>query len=206
MSLKSKNFFHIILFLAVILGVLTYILVMPPVTDSSTADSNPYSRMGGDFTLQSERGDVSLSDFKDKIVILYFGYTFCPDVCPTSLGLLSLALGKLDKSELEKIQGIFISVDPERDTPEKVMKYSQAFHPNIIGLTGKPDNIARTARQYGAVYMKVDMPNSAMGYAVDHSSRYYVIGPGGEIIELLQHGTEPEKIIISLRKGLDVLK
>ena len=155
--------------------------------------------MGGDFVLQSAEGNVTLSDYRGKVVVLYFGYAFCPDVCPTSLGLLSLALGKLKPKELNKIQTFFISVDPERDTVEKLKTYVNAFHPNIIGITGTADEIADVAKRYGVMYMKVELPGSAMGYAVDHSSRYYVIGSDGELKKFIEHGTSPDDIVASLR-------
>lgn len=158
-----------------------------------------YPGLGGDFVLQSAEGAVSLSDYRGKVVVLYFGYAFCPDVCPTSLGLLSLALQKLNKKELDKIQAFFISVDPERDTVEKLKTYASAFHPSIKGITGTADEIADVAKRYGVMYMKVDLPNSAMGYAVDHSSRYYVIGADSEVKKYIEHGTKPDDIVTALR-------
>lgn len=140
-----------------------------------------------------------MSDYKDKTIVLYFGYAFCPDVCPTSLGLLSLALGKLKAEELQKIQPFFISVDPERDTVEKLKNYVNAFHPSIKGITGTADEIEKVAKLYGVMYMKVDMPGSAMVYAVDHSSRYYVVGSDGKVKKFIEHGTEPDKIVAALR-------
>lgn len=161
-----------------------------------------YPGFGGDFILQSAKGPVALSDYRGKIVVLYFGYTYCPDVCPTSLGLLSLALRQLQPDELSEIQTFFISVDPERDTPEKLKVYTQAFHPSITGITATADKIAEVAKRYGVMYMKVDLPGSAMGYAVDHSSRYYVIGRDGMVKKFIEHGTSPDDIVTSLRESL----
>lgn len=158
-----------------------------------------YKCLGGDFVLQSAKGPVSLADYRGKTVVLYFGYASCPDVCPTSLGLLSLALRKLTPAELEKLQVMFISVDPERDTVDKLKSYANAFHPNIIGITGSAKEIAAVARHYGVMYAKVEMPNSALGYSVDHSSRYYVVGKDGAVKKFIEHGTSPEEIVKSLR-------
>ena len=158
-----------------------------------------YPGFGGDFILQSAKGPVALSDYRGKVVVLYFGYTYCPDVCPTSLGLLSLALRQLKPQELAKLQTFFISVDPERDTLEKLKIYTEAFHPAIIGITGTTGDIAEVAKRYGVMYMKVDLPGSAMGYAVDHSSRYYVIGKDGMVKKFIEHGTSPDDIVASLR-------
>ena len=158
-----------------------------------------YKCLGGDFVLQSAKGPVSLADYRGKTVVLYFGYAYCPDVCPTSLGLLSLALRKLTPAELENIQVMFISVDPERDTVDNLKTYAEAFHPNMIGITGSAKEIAAVAKHYGVMYAKVEMPNSALGYSVDHSSRYYVVGKDGAVKKFIEHGTSPEEIVKSLR-------
>ena len=155
--------------------------------------------LGGDFVLQSADGPVSLADYRGKIVVLYFGYAFCPDICPTSLGLLSLAIGKLKPGELGKIQTFFISVDPERDTVEKLKIYVNAFHSNIIGITGTAAEIADVAKRYGVIYRKAVLSDSALGYSVDHSSRYYVIDANGEVEEFIEHGTSPDEIVATLR-------
>jgi len=94
---------------------------------------------------------------------------------------------------------MFISVDPERDTVDKLKTYAEAFHPNIIGITGSAKEIANAAKNYGVMYVKVDMPNSALGYVVDHSSRYYVVGKDGAVKKFIEHGTSPEEIVKSLR-------
>jgi len=158
-----------------------------------------YKCLGGDFVLKSAKGSVSLVDYRGKTVVLYFGYASCPDVCPTSLGLLSLALRKLTPDELEKIQVMFISIDPERDTVDKLKTYAEAFHPNMIGVTGTAKEIADVARHYCVMYAKVEMPNSALGYSVDHSSRYYVVGKDGAVKKFIEHGTSPEEIVKGLR-------
>ena len=158
-----------------------------------------YPSLGGDFILQSAEGPVSLSNYKGKTIVLYFGYAFCPDICPTSLGLLSVALGKLKAEELDKMQAFFISVDPERDTVEKLKTYANSFHPSIKGITGTAEDIAKVAKLYGAMYMKVELPGSAMGYSVDHSSRYYVVDSDGKVKKLIDHGTSPDDIVAALR-------
>jgi protein SCO1/2 len=178
------------------------VLLLWPIKPGDNHKVEGYPGLGGDFTLQSATGPVSLADFRGKVVVLYFGYAFCPDVCPTSLGLLSLALGQLTPQELDKVQSFFISVDPERDTVEKLRTYVSAFHPNIMGVTGSAEEIADVAKRYGVMYMKVELPDSALGYAVDHSSRYYVIGPDGEVKKFIEHGTSPENIVASLREVL----
>lgn len=156
---------------------------------------------GGDFTLRSPSGFVSLHDFKGKVVLLYFGYTFCPDICPTSLGFTSQALSMLDKAELDKVQVLFVTVDPERDTLDKLKSYTAYFHPNILGLSGTPDEIAKVARSYGASYAKQNT-GSAGGYVVDHSAYIYVIAPDGSQFKTLNHGTPPSQVVEAIRAAL----
>jgi protein SCO1/2 len=135
------------------------------------------------------------------VVLVYFGYTFCPDICPTSLAFASQALSALDKQELARTQMLFISVDPERDTLEKLKEYGAFFHPSILGLTGTPEAIADTAKQYGASYRKQET-GSAGGYVVDHSSSTYVIDTNGKLVATLQHGTAPADVIKAIRAAM----
>lgn len=157
---------------------------------------------GGDFVLQGADGPVALSAYRGKVVLLYFGYTFCPDVCPTALSLLAQAMSGLTPDELKNIQGIFISIDPERDTMEVLKAYSPFFHPQIVGASGTVEQVANVAQQYGASYMK-QKPDSDGRYAVDHSSFTYVIDTEGKLSAVLAHGTPPQKIVEKVRALLD---
>lgn len=150
---------------------------------------------GGDFTLQSVAGPVSLQDFRGKLVLLYFGYTSCPDVCPTSLSLVTQALNELSEDELKEIQAIFISVDPKRDTPEVLARYVGYFHPNLIGVTGTELEVAEVAQLYGAQYYEVEMEGSAFGYSVNQSSVTYLITPEGTLRFIFPHAT-PASVIV----------
>ncbi len=163
--------------------------------------NNPALPAGGDFTLQSEQGPVSLKDFRGKVVLIYFGYSMCPDICPTNLSMMAGALGQLSKEELQRVQGLFISVDPERDSVQRLAEYTQYFHPAIMGITGTPEVIAELAKRYGAAYKKVVL-ESATNYVVDHSSETYVIDPQGKLVERLPHGALPEQILAAIRKYL----
>lgn len=155
--------------------------------------------VGGDFTVETKDKDISLSDFRGKVVALYFGYTTCPDICPTSLSLLTQALSQMSEAELSKMQSLFISVDPDRDNLTRLDKYTHYFHPNIIGATAEQDEIDRITKLYGAAYKKVES-QSAAGYLVDHSSYTYIIDKKGKLRESLPHGTMPEKILSTIRK------
>ena len=157
---------------------------------------------GGDFTLQSPDGPVSLADQRGKVVLLYFGYTFCPDVCPTSLSALAQALSALTPDELARVRSFFISVDPERDTMDVLKVYAPYFHSHLLGLSGSPAQVAEVAGQYGARYMK-QKPNADGLYSVDHSSFTYVIAPDGKLAASLPHGSPPQQIVDMIRKLLN---
>ncbi len=151
-----------------------------------------------DFELTNADGEtVRLSDFKDEIVLLYFGYTFCPDVCPTSLSDLSRVQRKLDDNG-EKIQVIMVSVDPERDSPKKLSEYVQHFHPTFIGLTGSKEEIDAAAKGYGVYYEKHE-GTEASGYLVDHTARIFVIEPDGLYRLSFGFGTPVDDIVSDLR-------
>lgn len=154
---------------------------------------------GGDFTLHSQQGMVDLRDYRGKVIVLYFGYTGCPDICPTNLSLLAAAFNQLTEEELAQVQGLFVSVDPERDTLELLKSYSNYFHPNILGITGTTEEVAKAARLYGTSYRKANL-ESEMKYLIDHSADSYIIDQKGRLHRTLQHGTPPEVIVNELRK------
>jgi protein SCO1/2 len=183
---------------ALLLGVVLASLIKPAAKQAPAGITS----IGGNFTLQSDKGPVSLSDLKGKVVPLYFGFASCPDVCPTSLGLLAGAIRQLDEQEQQQIQPVFISVDPGRDTPEKLAKYANAFYPGMLGLTDKKEVIDDVTWSYRSLYKIVPMEDSAMGYTVDHSSIIYVIGKNGIIQSLAQHGTTPQELVQKLRDAL----
>jgi len=161
----------------------------------------PATPAGGDFTLQSSEGPVSLESLRGQVVLLYFGYTWCPDICPTNLGMMSGAFSMMDEEALEQVQGIFVSVDPERDSLERLATYTSYFHDNIIGITGTPEAVAAVADQYGVAYRKVES-DSETGYVVDHSSATYVIDQMGKLHTILPHATPPDKILATVRQLL----
>ena len=171
-------------------------------TPSSTDANGRYAKLGGDFTLQGESGEISLKDYEGKVVALYFGYTRCPDVCITSLSKLAMGLKGLSEEERARIQAIFVSIDPERDTPAIADNYMKFFYPDGIGLSGTPEEIAEVAGRYRVIYEKVVLEDSAMPYSVDHSSIIYVIGADGRISSLVQHADDATAVAAALREAL----
>lgn len=162
----------------------------------------PYPQVGGNFSLQHRSGPVALSDFSGKGVVLMFGYTSCPDVCPSGLTAMAAALARLSESEQQQIQPLFISVDPERDTLEKLDQYSRYFFPSLLGLTSSKTEIDRVVSAYAAFYRKVDMPDSALGYSVDHSARIYLIDRNGQLAQLLNHNTPVAELATAIQQLL----
>jgi len=175
-----------------------------PVTDKSVKHETlelSATPVGGDFTVEILNKDLSLKDLRGKVVILYFGYTQCPDICPTSLALLTQALSQMNEQELSELQSIFVSVDPDRDNTARLDEYTKYFHANIIGATAEKEEIDRITKLYGASYRIVES-DSAMGYIVDHSSYTYVIDKQGELRHTLVHGSSPDKILEVVRELL----
>jgi len=171
-------------------------------TAAEMMDDLMYGRgtVGGPFTLTDQAGRKrSDGEFRGKLVIVYFGYTFCPDVCPADLMAITQALDELGPAA-SGIQPVFITVDPERDT--KVLgEYVRAFHRSFIGLTGSPEEIRKVANAYKAFYAKV--PSAQSGeYAVDHTGVIYLIGRNGEYLGFMPPQTGPEKLTEILRKYL----
>jgi len=157
---------------------------------------------GGDFTLQSAGGPVALQDFRGKLVLVYFGYTYCPDICPTALAATAEGLKLLTPEELARVAVIFISVDPERDTPARLREYAEFFHPAIVGVTGTADELAGIARRYGVFYARQPVETAGGGYVVDHTSDTYVVGTDGKLVGKIAHAAPPEQVAAEIRKRL----
>ena len=167
-----------------------------------TKSPQPYPGMGGDFTLSAISGPVALSDFEGKAVLIFFGYTHCPDVCPTDLARMGQVLNALTPAEKAGVRSLFISIDPERDTPQRIADYARFFHPSIIGLTGTPDDIYRIAKQYLVLYQKAETGESQAGYLMDHSTKTYLIGRDGHLEQVLGHELEASQVLAAVRDAL----
>ncbi|CZF81103.1 SCO family protein [Grimontia marina] len=145
--------------------------------------------------LQSGTETINLFDNNDnRIRVVYFGYTHCPDVCPTSLAIMSAALKSLPEENLEDVRPIFITLDPERDNGEAAQQYAGYFHPSIEGASGSKEKTDALARKYGVLYQITQLEDSAMEYAVDHSSYFYFLNPNGELLEKVPHTLNPNMV------------
>lgn len=163
------------------------------------------ARVGAPFTLTAHTGEVvSDRDFHGQHVLIYFGFTYCPDVCPLALQQMDLALNQLNDRERAAYQPIFISVDPERDTPDVLASYvaSNGFPENLVGLTGSVEDIGNLAQSYSVYFSKVELENSRAEYTVDHSSIIFLMDHNGEFIDLFTHTTPPEAMATVLKHQL----
>jgi protein SCO1/2 len=162
--------------------------------------------IGGPFTLTDQDGkQVSDTAFAGQYRLVYFGYTFCPDACPTDLQALMQGFRQLEKkapAKAAKLQPIFISVDPTRDTPAAVKTFVAAFHPRLIGLTGSEEAIKKVATEYGAYYSVPPPDKRGDGYLVDHSRTATLFGPKGEPIALIPQDGTPDEIASELAKWI----
>lgn len=161
------------------------------------------ARIGGPFTLTNQDGQrVTDKDFAGKYRIVYFGYSYCPDVCPVDLQLLMQGLRlfeRQDAAAAAKVQPIFITVDPARDTPEVLKTYVAAFHPRLVGLTGSEQEIAAAAKAYAVYYRKAENAG-ASEYLMDHSRQTYLMGPDGKPIALLPQDETPQAVAAELAR------
>lgn len=149
-------------------------------------------QQASDFTLTASTGEpMSLSDLRGKYVVLYFGYTFCPDVCPTTLADLSKMAQALGDKKMEDVQVVMVSVDPDRDTPERMAQYLAFFDPRFLGMTGPVEDVIAAGTQFG-VYFERHEGTAATGYLVDHTSTVTFIDKDGYVRMMFPYGTAGE--------------
>jgi protein SCO1/2 len=173
---------------------------------TQTAQSSGKALIGGPFELVNHNGEtVTRRDFAGKHMLVFFGFTHCPDVCPAKLNNISVALDRLGPIA-DEVTPIFITVDPERDTPERMAQYVSNFSSQIVGLTGAPEQIRKAAKAYRVYYAKVEMENSATGYLMDHSAFTYLMDEEGEYVTHFAYGDSIDKMTERLRLELGVDK
>ena len=202
--MKRRNVFKIligILFLIIIgWGIILYQIV------DQKSKSNYYGivheREAPSFTLTDQNGSkVSLSNFKDKVVLLFFGYTHCPDICPMTLSVMNNVVDELG-DQADKVQVLFVSIDPERDTQAKLKSYIPYYNKSFIGLTGTPQEIDKVADDYNIFYSKEEV-ESVSGYLMGHNSSVLLITPDGEIfLRYPQNQMDPVSIAGDIKRIL----
>ena len=166
------------------------------------ASTSGAASIGGPFALIDQHGRPrSDRDFRDRFMLIYFGYTYCPDFCPTSLSTMTAALDLVAQSDAAlagRVVPLLITVDPERDTVDALAAYATHFHESLVALTGKPAEIAAAAEAYRVYYAKVEDPN-ASDYLVDHSTFIFLMGPDGRYLTHFPPGVTPEAIAEALK-------
>lgn len=196
----SKNW-SLILVVAFVLGFgfKSYLDAQPEPTN--LADSPTVTLFGQDNQA------VNIFDANDpRIRIIYFGFTRCPDVCPTSLAMLAGALNELDADTQSQVRPMFVSLDPERDNAQASTTYAHYFHPMIEGLSAPLDVTTALAHRYGVIFRKTELPNSELKYTLDHSSYFYFLQPDGTLITKVPHTQNPAPIVDAIKKTINTSK
>lgn len=189
-----------------VLGTMAALVAFPearhrlfPASDTVTTGK---ALVGGPFRLTDMSGrNVTDQDYRGRYMLVFFGYTSCPDICPAGLQLISAALEKIG-AKAERVAPIFISVDPQRDTPQKLADYVKHFDPRVVGLTGTPEEIAAVAKAYKVYYRKVPNEDAPADYAMDHTSIIYVMDPNGEFVAHFTPTTTVDEMAAKLDKLL----
>jgi protein SCO1/2 len=184
--------------LVVALGVVSWRLLMVPESGASGT-----ALVGGPFTLVDQDGNqVTEEDFAGRFMLIYFGYTWCPDFCPMSLSTMVQALDLLAPEEAEQVVPMLITIDPERDTVEQLAEYVPLFSPRVVGLTGTPEQVAAAAKAYRVYFNKVEQDDPD-AYLMDHSTFIYLMGPEGEYRRHFGADAAPQEIAEGLRAELE---
>ncbi len=159
-------------------------------------------KIGGPFTLVDHDGKArSSDDFRGEHLLIFFGYTYCPDVCPNVLTDMALALDTLG-DDAASVRPVFITVDPARDTPEKLKPYVANFHPRLVGLTGSEEAVSGVAKAYRVYFAKSKTEAAPGEYLMDHTSIIYLMGPDGRYLTHFTHGTTAETMAARIRENL----
>jgi cytochrome oxidase Cu insertion factor (SCO1/SenC/PrrC family) len=158
--------------------------------------------VGGPFTLTDHTGrKVTDKDFRGHYMLVFFGYTYCPDICPTELQVMSAALDNLG-AKADDIQPIFITFDPQRDTPEVLKQYVSNFHPRLVGLTGTPEEIAVAAKAYRVFYNRLENTSGPDTYLMDHSTITYLMDKQGKFLKHFSYSTDAAALAQALEKAI----
>lgn len=158
---------------------------------------------GGPIAMPSTQGDFSLTQLgDDEIAIISFGYTYCPDVCPMNQAVKRQALAQLNDAQRERVVPVMITVDPERDTLARMSEYMQFFGEEFIGLVGNQAQLTDVAERYGVIWRRVEAPESAMAYTIDHSASLFLVNREGEILQRVLYSPTPHGLVSALESEL----
>lgn len=174
----------------------------PAAPAPAAADELPILPIGGDFTLTNQDAQpFELASLRGKVVLVFFGYTMCPDACPTTLSKLSAAYARLTDDERARVKAIYISIDPERDTPKVMKEHLTYFGVDAVGLTGTPEDTAKVARQFGAHFERSSEPTAA-GYLMSHTVSIFGLDAKGQTRLLIDYEASVDTVVRSIRQLL----
>ncbi|UTA79684.1 SCO family protein [Halomonas sp. XH26] len=183
----------LLVFSLVVVGTLMFKTIL-------SAQGRNDEKVGGPIELVSTRGDFSLTDLGDhQVAVVTFGYTYCPDVCPMNQAVKKQALLELTEEERERVVPLMISVDPERDSLERLQEYTAFFGESFIGATGTKQQLEELTDRYGVIWRRVEAESSAMGYTIDHSASLYLVNREGDIIQQVLYSSSPEGLVNAIK-------
>lgn len=186
------------IFLALFIGGLTFTLRGDDYKGSGTP------LIGGPFTMVNQKGEtVTEKTYTGKYLLLFFGFTYCKDICPAELQVMTAAFAQMG-ADADRITPIFISVDPDRDTPQVMASYVSNFDSRLQGLTGSPEQLAAMAKAYHVFYKKIPNPNDSKDYEMDHPAILYLMGPDGKFMKHFTYSTDAKALAEALQKVLDL--
>lgn len=193
-------------FLGLVLGGLAAFVLLPGTTfspgSSDRATTTGKALIGGPFMLTDHTGKpVTDRDFRGRFMLVFFGFRNCPDICPAALETVSAALAAIGP-KAERVVPLFITLDPERDTPERLAEYVASFHPKLVGLTGTAEQVREAAKAYRVYFKKTATGPGPEDYTLDHASILYLMGPDGDFVAHFAHGTSADVMAERLRKAL----
>ena len=174
----------------------------PPTPSTPATQTTGKALIGGPFSLTDQTGKrVTEKDFLGRYMLVFFGFTNCPDICPSGLQVMSAALDKLG-SKADIVTPVFITLDAARDTPEKLKAYVKSFHPRLVGLTGSEAEVAAAAKAYRVYFQKIDDDKTPGSYTYDHAAIIYLMGKDGTFVTHIPHTTDVEQVVDALNKSL----
>jgi len=196
MKSQNKSFPLLLVVLIFSLGLIVF-----GVYNLNKMPASPYPNIHGIFSLHSVDGPVTSNDLLGKVGVIYFGYTHCPDTCPSTLLRIGVALKLLNPEDVLKVAPLFITTDPERDSPALMAKYARHFDSHILGLSGSSEEIKAATKSFLSGY-KQEVPDKNGNYVVSHASYIIIVRPDGSIGELMPHNSRPEDIAATIRHWL----
>ena len=198
----NLTFLRKFLWLLVVIAGVALVALKPWADNGGGYPERQEAAFRADFELTDQTGTVRTDEeFTGRWLLVFFGFANCPDICPTTLAEVAAVMDGLG-SDAVHVQPLFISIDPERDTPESLAEYVPAFSPTIIGLTGTPEQIGRTSRTFHIYYEKIEEASAPDGYTMGHSSQLFLFSPQAGFVTSWSYGTPAEEVLADLRKRI----